>query len=75
MRECNYKSNVLENVSGLVIEARCECVVGKSGKCNHIAALLFYCLDLQHHRKNQAPSKTEKLQEWHRPSRKFDTML
>jgi hypothetical protein len=71
MKECKYKSSlVLDNESGLVLTAKCDCVAGKGGKCNHIAALLFYCLDFQHHIQTQSPSKTEKLQQWHRPSRK-----
>jgi len=71
MKESKYKTNlVLDNTYGLVLTAKCECVAGKGGKCNHIAALLFYCIDFQHHMKSQSPSKTEKLQQWHQPSRK-----
>jgi len=71
MKKDQYKVKiVLDNKSGLVIKGTCECVAGKAGKCNHVAALLYYCLDFQHCYKCTPSSKTEKLQEWSKPSRK-----
>lgn len=71
MKENKYKAKVvLDTSNGLVLNAQCACIAGKGGKCNHIAALLYYCLDFQYYMKTQSPSKTEKLQQWHRPSRK-----
>jgi len=71
MKQNKYKASVvLDKSSGLVLSAKCDCVAGMGGKCNHVAAILFFCLDFQHQLRHQSPSKTEKLQEWHQPSRK-----
>ena len=46
MKETRYSvSCALDDTTGLVIQATCQCVAGALGKCNHIAGLLFSLVD------------------------------
>ena len=70
MREIRYDVKcALDNITGLVIFAACQCPAGAAGKCNHVAALLFALLDFVSTMRNP-DSCTNKPQTWHRPKRK-----
>lgn len=46
MRNTKYDVKVvLDNKTGLVVQASCKCPAGSGGKCNHVAALLFALVD------------------------------
>ena len=46
MREERYDVTcAVDEKTGLIIMARCKCVSGQLGKCNHVAGLLFAILD------------------------------
>jgi hypothetical protein len=53
-----------------ILKASCECVAGKgeSAACKHLAALCFALLDYDD--KKLYDSCTQRLQEWHQPTRK-----
>ena len=70
MRETRYDvSCVLQEVTGLFINAACKCPAGAAGKCNHVAALLFAMMDFV--KTMRVPeSCTSHPQTWHRPQRK-----
>ncbi|CAF1466352.1 unnamed protein product [Rotaria sordida] len=53
-----------------ILEATCQCVAGKGGRaaCKHVAALCFALLDYDENKLYEAC--TERLQQWHQPTRK-----
>lgn len=53
-----------------ILEATCECVAGKGDRaaCKHVAALCFALLDYDMNKMYEAC--TERLQQWHQPTRK-----
>ncbi len=66
MKQQRYLTKVALDASGIIMTASCECPAGQGGKCNHVAAVLFWILD---HKDLQAPqSCTEQPQAWHQPS-------
>ncbi|CAF4098309.1 unnamed protein product [Rotaria sp. Silwood2] len=67
-----YEMHMIININrpADIIESTCQCVAGKGGRaaCKHIAALCFALLDYDEKRMYEAC--TERLQQWHQPSRK-----
>ncbi|CAF3413049.1 unnamed protein product [Rotaria sp. Silwood2] len=53
-----------------ILEATCECVAGKGERaaCKHLAALCFALLDYDQNKLYEAC--TQRLQQWHQPTRK-----
>jgi hypothetical protein len=69
MRDKIYMVSVtVEKNSSLILNAKCQCVAGAGGKCNHVAGVLFALLEYRESMRNR--SCTDKPQEWHLPSRK-----
>lgn len=70
MRNTKYDVKVvLDNKTGLVVQASCKCPAGSGGKCNHVAALLFALVDYIQTMRNP-DSCTSKPQVWNKPTRK-----
>ena len=71
----SYRTDlVLKQQSAMVLTAKCHCVAGNGGKCNHVAGVLFGLLDFQKTVKDAPESCTSKEQKWHQPSRKAKKM-
>jgi hypothetical protein len=69
MRNVSYLiSLTIENETSLVLTAKCQCVAGAAGKCNHVAAVLFALVEYKGDMLNR--SCTDEPQKWHLPSRK-----
>lgn len=67
----SYRTDiVLKSQTGIVLKAKCHCVAGQGGKCNHVAGVLFGLLDFQESMKDAPESCTSREQKWHQPSRK-----
>lgn len=62
---------VCDKFSGCVLGARCLCKAGLGGYCKHVASILFQVMDSQRRGLRFTPlmpSKTARLQTWHKPS-------
>ena len=70
MREVRYDvKSTIDNKTGLVIMATCECPAGAGGKCNHVSSLLFALTDYVLTMRNP-DCCTNRPQVWHQPMRK-----
>ena len=66
----SYRTDIiLRKTSGEVLNAKCKCVAGQSGKCKHMAGVLFGLLYFQRTMEDAPESCTSK-EKWHEPSRK-----
>ena len=69
MKKQDYEVYVhLNKVTGAVVYAKCQCSGGASGRCKHVAAILFQLLDFCELELSQVPDEktcTEELQQWH----------
>jgi hypothetical protein len=69
MRDKEYIVSVtIENETSIILCAKCQCVAGAGGKCNHIAGVLFALLEYKESMRRT--SCTDEPQKWHLPSRK-----
>ena len=69
MRNTVYLISVtIENETSLVLNAKCQCVAGAAGKCNHVAGVLFALLEYKENMRKT--SCTDEPQKWQLPSRK-----
>jgi len=66
-------SIVFETETAFVLSARCQCVAGAGGKCNHVAGVLFALLEYRESMK--ITSSTDEPQKWHMPSRESKRSL
>ncbi|XP_063548933.1 uncharacterized protein LOC134756064 [Cydia strobilella] len=57
-----YKTALILNTNRHVTSVTCDCVYNKSGKCKHIAALIYY---INH---EESSTKTSQEQRWGKPS-------
>ena len=70
MREIRYDVKcTIDNKTGLVIMATCECPAGAGGKCNHVSSLLFALTDFVLTMRNP-DCCTNRPQVWHQLMRK-----
>ncbi|CAF1654234.1 unnamed protein product, partial [Adineta ricciae] len=71
-KSTTYQLNMTININrpADILNATCECVAGKGERaaCKHLAALCFALLDYDN--KKLYESCTQRLQEWHQPTRK-----
>ena len=66
MREVRYDVKcAIDNQTGLVVLASCECPAGAGGKCNHVSSVLFALLDFVTIMRNLSCC-TNQPQTWHR---------
>ena len=68
MKDKVYTTKIVFGNTGIILRGHCQCVAGKGGKCNHVAASLFAVLDYLESQKSA--SCTGQPQKWHLPSRK-----
>ena len=72
MKNIQYTVYVhLDQISGEVKEAICNCKAGQGGCCKHVAALLYALLDFANLGLNEVPADitcTQVAQKWHVPS-------
>ena len=68
MKQLSYLCKIVIDVdSSFVLNAECQCVAGRGGKCNHVAAILFALVE---YRESQMKTScTGQPQQWHLPSR------
>ena len=62
----------LNQVTGDIVYAKCQCPAGASGRCKHVVAVLFQLLDFCELELSQVPDEktcTEELQQWHVPKK------
>ncbi|CAF1977923.1 unnamed protein product [Rotaria magnacalcarata] len=71
-KSVTYQIHMIINVNrpADILEASCQCVAGKGDRaeCKHVAALCFALLDYDTNQMYEAC--TERLQQWHQPTRK-----
>ncbi len=69
MKNVQYTAYVhFVQLSGEVMEAKCNCKAGQGGCCKHVAALLFTLLDYSNMGAKEIPSDltcTQVAQNWH----------
>ena len=64
IREAPYQIEFHIGSDRKLMDARCACVAGRTGKCKHAAALFLYVNE------ERTTSQTDEAQKWRMPSRK-----
>ncbi|CAF5138744.1 unnamed protein product, partial [Rotaria sp. Silwood1] len=70
MSRSNEKVSHIRGKPADILQSTCQCVAGKGERaaCKHVAALCFALLDYDENKLYEAC--TERLQQWHQPTRK-----